>query len=126
VVDAIKKEDPAVGPLVYAGFSQGAAMAYRAAAAAGHRASGLIVLGGDVPPDLAAHDLARFPPVLIGRGTRDNWYTAARHETDLAFLREHAITAESVVFDGGHEWTDEFRDACRVFLERLLPAPPAI
>jgi predicted esterase len=99
-------------------------MAYRAAAASGHRASGLIVLGGDVPPDLAEHDLTRFPPILIGRGTTDTWYNAARHEADLAFLREHTITPDSVVFEGGHDWTDEFRGAAGGFLARLVDARP--
>lgn len=107
-------------PLVYAGFSQGVAMAYRAAAASGHRALGLIVLGGDVPPDLAQRDLTGFPPVLLGRGERDGWYTEARSEADLTFLRSRGITVEPVVFDAGHEWTDTFRAAAGRFLSDLL------
>ena len=47
--------------LVYAGFSQGASMAYRAAAGAGHPSHGLIVLGGDVPPGTARRSGTRLP-----------------------------------------------------------------
>ena len=40
-------------PAVYAGFSQGVAMAYRAAALAPQPCTGVIALAGDVPPDVA-------------------------------------------------------------------------
>ena len=94
-------------PLVFAGFSQGAAMAYRAAAT--FACDGVIILSGDVPPDV---DASKLPPVLIGRGTRDDWYTAEKLEKDLSFLPN----AKSIVFDGGHEWTEEFRAVAGKFL----------
>jgi predicted esterase len=97
-------------PLVFLGFSQGAAMAYRAAAAI--ECDGVIVLGGDVPPDV---DAASLPPALLGRGTRDEWYTAEKFEKDISFLPG----AKTVVFDGGHEWTEEFRIAAGEFLASL-------
>ncbi|HJT16030.1 MAG TPA: alpha/beta hydrolase [Thermoanaerobaculia bacterium] len=96
--------------VVFAGFSQGGAMAYRAAADSG-RAAGLIVLAADVPPDVTSIDI----PVLIGRGERDDWYTEEKVKKDLKFLPN----AQVCVFDGGHEWTDEFRAAAANFLERL-------
>src|SRR5687768_8889487 len=52
--------------LVFAGFSQGVAMAYRAGAFA-VPANGLIALAGDVPPDVMAAEV-KLPPVLVGRG----------------------------------------------------------
>jgi dienelactone hydrolase len=59
---------PAARRIVFAGFSQGVAMAYRAAAAIPTTA--VIALGGDVPPDVIP--VARsLPPVLVGRGVRD-------------------------------------------------------
>jgi predicted esterase len=95
--------------LVFAGFSQGVAMAYRAAASI--RCDGVIVLGGDLPPDVTAN----LPPVLVGRGTKDDWYTQEKLEKDLKFLQ--SITqVTSCVFEGRHEWTDEFRAAASRFL----------
>ena len=105
VVDELKPSDR----LVFAGFSQGAAMAYRAANAI--LCNGLIILGGDLPPDVATADV----PVLIGRGTRDDWYTDEKLKKDLSFLPH----AETRVFDGGHEWSDDFRAAAREFLSSL-------
>jgi predicted esterase len=86
--------------LVFLGFSQGAAMAYRAAAAI--RCDALVVLGGDMPPDVAP---AALPPVVIGRGVRDDWYTAEKLAADRARLP----AAEVLELDGGHEWTAAFR-----------------
>jgi len=94
--------------LVFAGFSQGAAMAYRAAAAVG--ADGLIILAGDIPPDVESMPV----PVLIGRGERDDWYSDEKLKKDL----RSAPNATVCVFDGGHEWNDEFREAGRAFLRR--------
>jgi predicted esterase len=101
--------------IVYLGFSQGASMAARAAVRGTHRAAGLIMLGGDIPPDVRDATDGRWPPVLVGCGDRDTWY-AARVESDLAFLRDHAIPHEAVRFAGGHEFTDEFRSAAAAWL----------
>lgn len=103
---------PPARTVVFAGFSQGAAMAWRAAAA--FACAGVIVLGGDIPPELSAD--AKLPPALIGRGLRDDWYTDEKLKEDLSFLSGHARTCE---FDGGHEWTDEFRSAAGLFLGSL-------
>jgi predicted esterase len=113
VIDAVRSEYDTDDALVFAGFSQGGAMAYRAGAH--YRADALIVLAADVPPDVAAGTHVPLPHVLIGRGTRDSWYTEAKHAADLAALRTLGVVADSCVFDGGHEWTAAFSaEAARV------------
>ena len=111
-VRAIVEEFPPPRQLVFLGFSQGVAMAYRAAA--GSSASGVIALGGDVPPELFDSPL-RLPPVLIGRGTREEWYTAEKLEKDVTLLSA-VTTVSTCIYDGGHEWTAEFREAAGRFL----------
>jgi predicted esterase len=120
VVAELKRELPVSEQLVYLGFSQGAAMAYRAAAGSGHACQGVIVLGGDVPPELERHDLSRFPPVLLGRGTSEEWYDAAKMEHDVELLRRKGADVRPCVFEGGHEWTNEFRAAAGQFLEEVF------
>jgi predicted esterase len=109
------------GPLVYAGFSQGVAMAYRAAALAGHACAGVIALSGDVPPELAPSDLARLPPVVLGRGRAEAWYDEAKMAEDVRRLRTAGAAVRPVLFDGGHEWTDAFRAAAGEFLAEVCP-----
>jgi predicted esterase len=115
-VRSVVAQFPASQKLVFLGFSQGAAMAYRAAG--GTNATGVIALGGDVPPDVVA-SRPKLPPVLIGRGIREAWYTDEKLQKDLRFLRE-VTTVNTCVFDGSHEWTSEFRDAAAEFLTRQL------
>lgn len=102
--------------LAFLGFSQGATMASRAAAFAGP-AAGLILLGGDVPPDVKESD-AQLPPVLLARGVRDEWYSEAKFKDDLRFL-EARTQVVALELDAGHEWTDEFREAATAFLRGL-------
>lgn len=110
-----------VDRLVFAGFSQGAAMAYRAAAAI--PSHGLIILGGDVPPDVIAQERVQLlPPVLVGRGSADEWFTSEKLDKDLSFLGRAAERVEVCRFDGGHEWTEAFRSAASAFLERTSRA----
>lgn len=120
VVAEIKKELPVSERLVYLGFSQGAAMAYRAAAGSGHSCQGLVVLGGDVPPELEDRDLTGFPPVLLGRGSSEEWYDAAKMDHDVELLRTKGVDIHPLVFRGGHEWTNEFRAAAGEFLSQIL------
>lgn len=103
---------PAASAMVFAGFSQGAAMAYRAAAAI--PSAGVVALGGDVPPDVTGP----LPSVLIGRGERDDWYTAEKLKKDLSFLEGRA-QVQAFVFDGGHEWSDVFSGAVGEFLRSV-------
>ncbi|MBM61498.1 MAG: phospholipase [Acidobacteria bacterium] len=106
-------------PLVYAGFSQGVAMAYRAALGSGHPCAGLLILAGDIPPELQDEPVTHFPPVLLGYGRNDPWYTTNKQEADLRFLRSQEIAFETIVFDGAHQWHDSFYKAAGRFLERI-------
>lgn len=110
-------ELPGPRQLVFAGFSQGATMAARAAAHI--PCAGLMILGGDVPPEVKTGD-ARLPPVLVARGTGDEWYTAEKLAADVAFL-EPRTRVTRCVFDGGHEWSDAFRQAAGEFLFAMNP-----
>ena len=101
--------------VVFAGFSQGVAMAYRAAA--NIPCDGVMAVGGDLPPDVAAN----LPNVLIGRGDKDDWYTQEKLEKDLKFLR--TITdVTTCIYKGRHEWTDEFCEAASRFLSACSSA----
>ena len=109
------------GPLVFAGFSQGVAMAFRAAAHI--PCQGVIALCGDVPPELAARDPLVLPPVLLATGSADDWYTEQKLASDVALLRGHNVTVEPFTFDGGHRWTDAFAEAAGRFLARIREEP---
>ena len=117
VLDRIRQEHQTKATLVFAGFSQGGAMAYRAAA--NYRADGLIILAADAPPDVVTQRRVTLPPVLIGRGIRDDWYTEAKERADVTALKNAGVHVETCVFDGGHEWTDPFRAAASTVLRRL-------
>lgn len=112
-VRRVVEQFPAARVVVFAGFSQGAAMAWRAAAAI--RSAGLIVLGGGVPPEVERS--TDLPPALVGRGARDDWYTEEKLKKDLKFFDGADVTF--CFFDGGHEWADEFRRAAGEFLKRF-------
>ena len=120
VVRAVRSDYATTGALVYCGFSQGVAMAYRAALRAGPPCRGVIALAGDVPPELMNLQEADWPPILIGRGRTDRWYTAEKMAADLAFLESVGARAAPVVFDGGHAWTDAFRTAAGRFLASVV------
>ena len=108
VVDALKPYNT----LVFAGFSQGAAMAYRAATHI--ECNALLILGGDLPPDVTEISA----PILLGRGERDDWYSHEKFEKDLNYLRTR-VDVTPCVFDGGHEWSDKFRETAAEFLRSL-------
>lgn len=105
-------------PLIYVGFSQGVAMAYRAAALVQRPCDGVIALAGDVPPDVAPL-AATLPTILIGRGTEDTWYDAAKSAADLAVLAPAAKVVEHV-FEGGHVWAPSFITRAGELVDELL------
>lgn len=121
-VDRLRERNPGgeEGTLVLAGFSQGVAMAYRAAAQLGNRCRGVIALGGDVPPEISERELAGLPKVLVGAGVAESFYTPSKLNADIARLRAAGVDARPAPFAGGHEWTDEFRGIAGRFLAELL------
>jgi predicted esterase len=119
VMSAVADEYGITRPLIYAGFSQGVAMAYRAAALAQRPCDGVIALAGDVPPDVAPL-AASLPQVLIGRGTTDKWYDADKAAKDRVVLEQAGVTVIEHVFDGGHVWSPEFVARAGAFLDERL------
>lgn len=119
VVDQVAGEWRTAGKIVFAGFSQGVAMAFRAACAAKQAVGGVIALGGDVPPEIGRSLLARLPATLLGRGTRDEWYSTDMFEADASRLRAAGADVRQFAFDAGHEWTPEFNAAAGAFLTSL-------
>jgi predicted esterase len=122
VIAQVRTEQAAVlgtsAPLVLVGFSQGVAMAFRAAADHPDDCAGIIALGGDVPPDVRAATTS-LPPVLLGRGSAEEWYTEERMQSDVAWLRGIATDLTLCEYVGGHEWTEPFREASAAFLGRI-------
>ena len=97
--------DEAAERVVYVGFSQGVAMAFRAACRGRAPAAGVIAVGGDVPPELLADAGVNFPPVFLARGSADEWYTAIKYDADLSALRARGVEVHGLVYEAGHEWT---------------------
>jgi predicted esterase len=118
VIDAVRGEWHPAASTVFAGFSQGVSMAFRAAASR-HQMNGVIALGGDVPPELTTESLARIPEALLGRGEQDDWYTPEKFADDEARLRAAGTNVVVTTFNGGHEWTADFNRVAAAFLDRL-------
>ena len=120
-VDAVVAAVAAAHPferLVFLGFSQGTAMASRAAAHAGDRCHGLVLLGGDVAPEVLASG-ARLPRTIIGRGTSDRYYAAEQFTADSEALEERGVLAAAIEFKGGHEFSPMFRAAAAALIQAL-------
>jgi len=119
VLAAVADEYGITRPLIYAGFSQGVAMAYRAATLAQRPCDGVIALAGDVPPDVAPL-AASVPKVLLGRGSEDKWYHGEMAAKDRAVLQQAGVTVIQHEFDGGHEWGPAFIARASAFVDELL------
>jgi len=122
VAAALRTIAPAGSRVVYAGFSQGVPMAFRAAVlgprTGNFEPAGVIGVGGDVPPELLADHVSAFPPVLLLRGTHDEWYTAAKFDADVEALRASGVALQTVVYDAPHEWTPAVSEAAGAWLAR--------
>jgi predicted esterase len=119
VLKSVADEWQSTRTLVCNGFSQGVAMAFRAAANSPLGVRGVLACGGDIPPELDRSALSKIPAVLLGRGIRDEWYTDQKLEADERRLQDAGVAVEIVRFDGGHEWPPEFARAAGEFLSGL-------
>lgn len=125
VLAEVTADLPPAAPIALVGFSQGTAMAYRAAARGGVEPAAVVALAGDVPPELADLDGLPFSEVLIARGSEEEWYTPEQVERDVALLEGRGVRTTVFEFAGGHEWTEAFRGEASRFLERAAAAAAA-
>jgi predicted esterase len=116
VVESAAGDWQASRAIVFAGFSQGVAMAFRAAASSARDVRGVLAAGGDVPPEIDAASLARLRAAAICRGARDEWYTAGTFAADVARLKAAGVDTRPLEFDGGHEWSAEVLRSAAAFL----------
>jgi predicted esterase len=119
VVAARARESSVILPVVFAGFSQGVAMAFRAACMSAEKVAAVVAVGGDIPPELTDEQLGRLPAALLARGATDEWYTPAKWESDKARLRTAGVEVIAVGFDGGHEWHPDVNREAGSLLERV-------
>jgi predicted esterase len=115
VVGRVMAVLPVDGRLVLHGYSQGAGMACRAAVLGRHPVAGVMLLGGDIPPELG--DLGRLNAVHLGRGDHDRFYPKKHFENDLQRLRENGIEPSLCEYAGGHTPTDEYFESAGRFLQ---------
>jgi predicted esterase len=118
VIGRVMQKLPVDGRIVLHGFSQGASMACRAAVPGCHPVAGVMLLGGDIPPEL--DDLARMRTVHIGRGERDQIYTQKHFDSDVIRLRGAGIEPMVSQFRGGHGPTAEYFEVAGRFLGGMM------
>ena len=105
--------------VVFTGFSQGVAMAFRAGLLGVARTLAIVAVGGDVPPELLTNADVRFPAILFTRGVRDEWLTQERFDRDVAAMAARAVALTTRIYDGAHEWNGEVSEAIGDFLNTL-------
>ena len=106
--------------VVFSGFSQGVAMAFRAAVRSAHPVGGVIAVGGDVPPELDRAALGCLGRVLLCRGVRDQWYSREKFQQDQARLLDAVVDTTAVEFECGHEWSPDVVDVVAQFLANRM------
>jgi predicted esterase len=120
-IDAVAAEWPTIPEIMFAGFSQGVGMAFRAAVHSSRHVAGVIAVGGDVPPELTPEAVKRVTAALIARGNSDDWYTKEKFADDERRLRESSVSVRVLEFNGGHEWSGEVTAAASDFLRERHP-----
>jgi predicted esterase len=118
VISEIKKSYTLSDTIVYHGFSQGTAIACRAAMLCKYRASGVILLGGDIPPEFK--QLNKMKRLLLARGKRDKFYSIEQWEQDVLRIENSKIESHVCEFDGGHGTHEVYLKAAADFLKLFI------
>lgn len=122
VLEHVLSDSEPVKVMVFAGFSQGVAMAYRAATSNQVPRRHVVAVGGDIPGELTPAVLMNLSSVLAYRGRDDAQYTAEAFKLDVDRLR-HAGTAVRVQSGpGGHDWSPDVIEQVTVYLEHCFSA----
>lgn len=115
-------------PLVLAGFSQGAMIAWAVAQRARAPLAALWLMSGSVVPELA---LSPFPdlrmPILVQHGTEDEVLPIELGRAMQAHLRSHGLPHEYREYAMGHGISEQsLREGLHWVTERLNTQEPAV
>jgi len=109
IVTEVKKNFPLSNTIVFHGFSQGTNMACRAALLGKFKSSGVILLGGDIPPEF--ENLDKMQRILLARGKKDKFYSSIRWKNDVKQVQKSDVESYICEFSGGHGGhKDYFKD----------------
>ncbi len=103
--------------LCFHGFSQGAGMAWRSGLLGTYAATALMVLGGDIPPELSLNGCRSS--VHLARGSRDRFYKEEAYERDKARLHAESVPFVTTLFSGAHKATAAYFQAAGEFLDTI-------
>ena len=127
IIDTIHRRYETSATIVYCGFSQGVAMAYRSATRLSLTPSGIIALSGDIPPELqddpsihwmvccpvacswdsvCAKPAGPCPAVRIGPGARGRAPRSARHRAGSSRGSSRTPRAPGAARRGVHRDSD--------------------
>jgi predicted esterase len=120
-IDTAVAEWPTLPSVVFAGFSQGVGMAFRAAVNSMHRVSSVIAVGGDIPPEITPAALAKLSATLIARGSTDDLYTEEQFARDERRLRCSSVRVRALRLNAGHEWSSDLIAPASQFLKEHHP-----
>lgn len=115
-LDLAAAEWGALPVVVFAGYSQGVSMGFRAALHVTQTVAGLITVGGDVPADITPEQLARIPNVLLARGATDELYRPRQFAKDQERFAGVPTNVQTTLIDIGHEWPAELSGFAAEFL----------
>jgi len=118
VVSEIKKSYRINDTIVFHGFSQGTSMACRAALLGKFKPSGVILLGGDIPPEMEQID--KMNRILLARGKKDKFYSSIRWKNDVALVKKSNIESCVCEFNGGHGGHEDYYNTVGDFLEHYI------
>ncbi len=93
-------------PLVFFGFSQGAAMAYRMSLLGSVSHSYIIAVGGELPPELRSHrssDETNAPTIVVCRAEEDPFYSGGDFARDCELLAKQHENVIAISYEGAHE-----------------------
>jgi len=118
VIFEIKNSHQVNDTIVYHGFSQGTAMACRAALLGKFISSGVILLGGDIPPEFDQVD--KMNRLLLARGKRDKFYSSVRWKNDVKQAQKSEVEFYICEFNGGHGGHKDYFKAVGEFLKHYI------
>jgi predicted esterase len=121
VIEAVLAERKVKPPLLFAGFSQGVSMAFRAAVASTVFPVAVLAAGGDVPPEMQPEILQRLSGVMLCRGVSDPYYGNEKFRDDEARLTTAGVSVHVLEFDGGHVWPPELDGILPRFMRECFP-----